>query len=218
MAKNKEKKEQTNGRKLTKAEQRRLEAFQKQEEEMLQNGYEKKDLTTSALKANTLGCLYGAILALIVFLIGYTFGARLEDDGKNPWNMLLIVLFLILVVVHELIHGITWGLFAKGGFKKNIEFGFIVQYMTPYCTCKAALKKWAYVIGSLMPCIVLGIGICVLAFFLHHGPTFFLGALMIVSAGGDLLITQMILMHKTKAKEVLYMDHPTDIGLVTFEK
>ena len=218
MAKNKEKKEQTNGRKLTKAEQRRLEAFQKQEEEMLQNGYEKKDLTTSALKANTLGCLYGAILALIVFLIGYTFGARLEDDGKNPWNMLLIVLFLILVVVHELIHGITWGLFAKGGFKKNIEFGFIVQYMTPYCTCKAALKKWAYVIGSLMPCIVLGIGICVLAFFLHHGPTFFLGALMIVSAGGDLLVTQMILMHKTKAKEVLYMDHPTDIGLVTFEK
>ena len=218
MAKNKEKKEQTNGRKLTKAEQRRLEAFQKQEEEMLQNGYEKKDLTTSALKANTLGCLYGAILALIVFLIGYAFGARLEDDGKNPWNMLLIVLFLILVVVHELIHGITWGLFAKGGFKKNIEFGFIVQYMTPYCTCKAALKKWAYVIGSLMPCIVLGIGICVLAFFLHHGPTFFLGALMIVSAGGDLLITQMILMHKTKAKEVLYMDHPTDIGLVTFEK
>lgn len=218
MAKNKEKKEQTNGRKLTKAEQRRLEAFQKQEEEMLQNGYEKKDLTTSALKANTLGCLYGAVLALIVFLIGYAFGARLEDDGKNPWNMLLIVLFLILVVVHELIHGITWGLFAKGGFKKNIEFGFIVQYMTPYCTCKAALKKWAYVIGSLMPCIVLGIGICVLAFFLHHGPTFFLGALMIVSAGGDLLITQMILMHKTKAKEVLYMDHPTDIGLVTFEK
>lgn len=218
MAKNKEKKEQTNGRKLTKAEQRRLEAFQKQEEEMLQNGYEKKNLTTSALKANTLGCLYGAILALIVFLIGYAFGARLEDDGKNPWNMLLIVLFLILVVVHELIHGITWGLFAKGGFKKNIEFGFIVQYMTPYCTCKAALKKWAYVIGSLMPCIVLGIGICVLAFFLHHGPTFFLGALMIVSAGGDLLITQMILMHKTKAKEVLYMDHPTDIGLVTFEK
>ncbi|MCR5458464.1 MAG: DUF3267 domain-containing protein [Acetatifactor sp.] len=218
MAKNKEKKEQTNGRKLTKAEQRRLEAFRKQEEEMLQNGYEKKDLTTSALKANTLGCLYGAILALIVFLIGYAFGARLEDDGKNPWNMLLIVLFLILVVVHELIHGITWGLFAKGGFKKNIEFGFIVQYMTPYCTCKAALKKWAYVIGSLMPCIVLGIGICVLAFFLHHGPTFFLGALMIVSAGGDLLITQMILMHKTKAKEVLYMDHPTDIGLVTFEK
>lgn len=203
---------------MTKAEQRRLEAFQKQEEEMLQNGYEKKDLTTSALKANTLGCLYGAILALIVFLIGYAFGARLEDDGKNPWNMLLIVLFLILVVVHELIHGITWGLFAKGGFKKNIEFGFIVQYMTPYCTCKAALKKWAYVIGSLMPCIVLGIGICVLAFFLHHGPTFFLGALMIVSAGGDLLITQMILMHKTKAKEVLYMDHPTDIGLVTFEK
>lgn len=195
-----------------------MEAFKKLEEEMLQNGYEKKDLTTTALKANTLGCLYGAILALIVFLIGFAFGARLEGDGENPWNMLLVVLFAVLIVVHELIHGITWGLFAKGGFKKNIEFGFIVQYMTPYCTCKAALKKWAYVIGSLMPCIVLGIGVCVLAFFLHHGPTFILGALMIVSAGGDLLVTQMILMHKTKAKEVLYLDHPTDIGLVTFEK
>ena len=45
------------GRKLTAAEKRRLEEFQKASEELLRQGYMKKDLTTTALKANVLGLL-----------------------------------------------------------------------------------------------------------------------------------------------------------------
>ena len=39
-----------------------------------------------------------------------------------------------------------------------------------------------------------------------------------IGAIRDLLVAQMILTHKTDAKEVLFYDHPTEIGLVTFER
>ena len=132
--------------------------------------------------------------------------------------MAACVLFIVLIVVHELIHGITWGLFVKGGIKQNIEFGFIVQSLTPYCACKAPMGKVPYILGSIMPCIVLGILPAIAGFILSDMTIFGLGAMLILCAGGDLLITQMILTHKTDAKEVLYYDHPTEIGVIAFEK
>lgn len=206
------------GRKLTAAEKRRLEEFQKASEELLRQGYVKKDLTTTALKANVLGLLYGVIVMVAIFLIGIACGGTLKGSD-SPWKgIITMVLFFVLVVVHELIHGITWNLFTKGGFKKNIEFGFIVQALTPYCTCKAPLSKGAYMLGSMMPCIVLGILPSIAGFLLEDALVFGLGAMMILAAGGDLLVTQMILTHKTDAKERLFFDHPTEIGLVTFER
>ena len=205
-------------RKLTSAEQKRLEQFQKTAEELRQQGYVMKDLTTTSLKANVLGMLYGVILAVIIFVIGFVCGGRLDGMESSLKGMATVLLFIILIVVHELIHGITWGLLVKGGIKKNIEFGFIVQSLTPYCTCKAPMGKVAYILGSLMPCIVLGILPAIAGFILSDMLIYGLGALMIISAGGDLLVTQMILTHKTDAKEVLFFDHPTEIGLMTFER
>ena len=165
-----------------------------------------------------MGLLYGVIVMVLVFVIGIACGGTLKGTESPTKGISMFVLFVVLIVVHELIHGITWSLFAKGGFRKNIEFGFIVQSLTPYCTCKAPMGKVAYVLGSLMPCIVLGILPSIAGFLLKDALVFGLGAMMILSAGGDLLVTQMILTHKTDAKEILFFDHPTEIGLVTFER
>lgn len=205
-------------RELTPAEKKRLEQFQKTAEELKQQGYEMKDLTTTSLKANVLGILYGAILVAVIFVIGIVCGGRLNGTESPLKGMATCVLFIILIVVHELIHGITWGLFAKGGFKQNIEFGFIVQSLTPYCACKAPMGKVGYILGSMMPCIILGILPAIAGFILSDMTIFGLGAMLILCAGGDLLVTQMILTHKTDAKEILFYDHPTEIGLMTFER
>lgn len=203
---------------LTAAEQKRYEQFQKTAEELKQQGYVRKDLTTTALMANVLGLIYGIIIAVAIYFIGFACGGKLLGTESTWKGFVIFVLFFVLIVVHELIHGITWGFFAKGGFKENIEFGFIVQQFTPYCTCKAPLSKGAYLLGGLMPCIILGILPCIAGFLFSDMLVYGLGAMMIMAAGGDLLVAQMILTHKTDAKEVLFYDHPTEIGLVTFER
>ena len=205
-------------RKLTAAEQRRLENFEKIAKELEAQGYEKKNLTTTAALANTLGFGYGIILA-VLFGVPYVIGGFNKTGvAETPvWGILTMVLFLVSIVIHELIHGITWSIGMKGGFH-NVEFGFIVQYLTPYCTCKVPMKKARYILGSLMPCIVLGIVPCILSYLTGSAYLLAFGVLMIISAGGDLLVTQMILTNKAKGKEQLYFDHPTEIGLALFEK
>ena len=54
-------------------------------------------------------------------------------------NILLtfLIVFVALmagIVVHELIHGLTWAYFAKKGFK-SIRFGIFWEMLTPYCHC-----------------------------------------------------------------------------------
>ena len=205
-------------RQLTKAEQRRLEGFQKLTEELEGKGYVKKNLTTTAALANTLGLVYGAALGFLFAIPYFVFGCNKTTEQDAPlWGILTMVLFIVFIVVHELIHGITWSLGMKGGFK-NVEFGFIVQYMTPYCTCKVPMSKTRYILGSMMPCITLGILPCIASYFTGNAFLLAIGVMMIFAAGGDLLVTQMILTHKYEGKDRLFVDHPTEIGLALFEK
>ena len=205
-------------RELTEAEKRRAELFQKTKTELEGQGYEMKELTCSIIKANTLGFLYAAILAA-PFLIAY-FCLDLPMPGEDTsWQpIVLFVLFILSLVVHELIHGIFWS-FGVGGFKDNIEFGFIAAALTPYCACKAPMKKGCYLIGSVMPCFLLGVVPCILALVIGNFFVLVFGALGILGGGGDLLVSQMIVCHKSNGKkDQLYLDHPTKIGLALFEK
>ena len=44
------------------------------------------------------------------------------------------------------------------------------------------------------------------------------GCLQLLGGAGDILITAMLIRYKTKGKDTVLMDHPTDCGLVAFEK
>ena len=116
--------------------------------------------------------------------------------------LLFIIIYLILIIVHELIHSITFALFAKEHLR-SISFGFIVQYLTPYCTCKEALKKLEYLLSVLMPTILLGILPCLVSIFNGSSILFVLGAFMIIGGGGDILISLKLLRNPYQ-KDAIY--------------
>ena len=190
----------SNERVLTEAEQRRLERYKIKSEELEREGYTKTDLTISVVKAN-IGALYGLIMT----------GPFIASLGLT-----VLALLLLLTVVHELIHGVTWSRFTKKGFK-HIEFGVIWKYLTPYCTCSQPLTKWEYITGALMPGLLLGIVPCIIGCMAADILFLAAGVLMTIAAGGDILIAKMILGNKA-SKKALYLDHPTEIGLVMFQK
>ena len=204
-------------RKLTKKEQERLIHFNKYADELINQGYKKIDLTMSVLKAN-LGSIYGILLSIpfIIIFIITSKNKMVSYDNFSKHLLIFYVVFIILVVVHELIHGITWSIFAKKHFK-SIDFGIIWKMLTPYCTCNEALKKNQYLLGCLMPCIVLGIIPCVISFFNHNIWFLYMGVIMIITAGGDLMIAKSIITNSFN-DNALFIDHPSDPGLVVFEK
>ena len=206
-------------RKLSPKEQRRLNIFEETCERLSQQGYKRNDLTISIVKAN----LFVFLLAIPVVAIGVLLFA-----WKNPISLLapnprgslqFIVLFIVLIVVHELIHGLTWSLYAEHHFK-DIEFGFMKEYLTPYCTCTTPLPKSHYIMGALMPCIVLGILPTAIGILLGSSLFFWTGIIMILSAGGDIMIVWKVLAFKKQdeSEEILIYDHPTQAGSVIFEK
>lgn len=206
-------------RKLSAKEQRRLNVFEETCERLSEEGYKKTDLTISIVKGN----LFVFLLAIPVVAIGMLLFA-----WKNPISLLsptpqrsllFIVLFIVLIVAHELIHGLTWSLYAEHHFK-DIEFGFMKEYLTPYCTCTTPLMKSHYIMGTLMPCIILGILPTAIGILLGSSLFFWIGIIMILSAGGDIMIVWKVLAFKKQdeSEVVLIYDHPTQAGSVIFEK
>ena len=211
-------KEKEKERTLTEAEKRRLEQFEDICYDYEHQGYRKTELTISMAHAN----IFAIIFTIPVFIIGWVlFILRFGFSAMRPMTLRELVIWIIglavIVVLHEFIHGFCWGLYAEHYFK-DIEFGFIWKYLTPYCTCMAPLTKKQYLFGTAMPLIVLGILPTCAALINGSYLMLFTGLIMIGAASGDILIMREIMRYRTDAKDVLYLDHPTMGGGVILER
>ena len=207
----KEKKERV----LSEAEKRRLEHFEKISEELKQQGYTRHDLIIDMGKAN----VFAIVLLVPLFVIGYWLYYKVNQrfDINNYKMIFFLVAYLVLIVVHELIHGLCWSIFTPHHFK-DIEFGPMKPSMNPYCTCLVPLKKGQHIFGTAIPLILLGIIPMIAGIVMGNHSLMFLGILMIDGAAGDILIIHKILSYKSQSQDTVYMDHPTEGGGVVFEK
>lgn len=202
-------------RKLTEKERRRKENFDALCEEMAESGYAKTDLTVGIVAANLLAFVIMApFMALALILFFYIAG--IGSITLSLWEPLAVLpAFIAFAAVHELIHGITWGFFAG---RSAIEYGIIWSMLTPYCTCSKPLTRGQYILGGLMPTLVLGTALTAAACISGSLFWLFTAVIMILGGGGDFLIALKILLHKSKGKAALYYDHPYECGVVVFEK
>ena len=204
-------------RKLTPAEQKRKAAFEATCAEMARAGYRQKDFLIGVLQANTLSLL---VMLPFLALAAWAYAPFIAAGGSfflDGQFFLLFLAILVLLVVHECIHGLTWSLFAPNHFA-SISFGVIWKALTPYCTCNAPLKRWQYVLGAAMPTLVLGIGLTAAAAVLHQNALFLLAEIMILGGGGDFLILLHMFRCRPASGELLCLDHPYECGFVAFEK
>ena len=213
------------GHVLTEAEIRRQAAFDEKEKKLLEKGYKRQDIVISVLTANFVGILLtlpfvAAIVAGYILRNGKPFNPEILDTQPGLYFAALagiIVVSIILTVLHEKIHGWFWTIGAENG-AKDIEFGFQKETLTPYCTCASPLSKSIYILGSMMPMTILGVILGIVSIFVGFSPVLFVAVIQTIGGAGDILISAMLLLRKTKDKDVVLLDHPTKIGLVAFEK
>jgi hypothetical protein len=173
----------------------------------------KRDLSISMERAN-LGTLFISLPVVILqfFLFAYF---HPNADQSITWNYFLFFMVVIAgIVVHELIHGVTWAL-AAGKPWSSISFGFQTRTLTPYCHVKEPIKINPYRIGAIMPGII--VGILPFAYSLSTGdPNWFWFSLIHTSgAGGDWLVLWLI---RTVQANALVEDHPTQAGCYVIEE
>ena len=124
-----------------------------------------------------------------------------------------LVLMIIGIVVHELIHGITWACYAPSGWK-SISFGVMWKMLTPYCHCNEPLRPRPDIIGALMPLIVLGIIPAVISLII--GSLFLLvwSIIFIAAAGGDIWMAWLL---TKESPDCTVLDHPSEAGFYVFD-
>lgn len=166
--------------------------------------------------------LYLLIFLLLVFGVPYYFlwsEQFTRIHFKNTLNnltdrfgfLLALIPFFILtigIVLHELTHGITWALYTKNGHK-SIKYGFLKDTLTPYCHCTEPLKIKHYIIGAIMPAIV--VGIIPLLYSIITGNFYLLlfGIFFTNAAIGDFMIISLLKYENMKS---IVQDHPTEAG------
>ena len=204
-------------RKLTEAEEKRLAAYQEKCEEMKEKGFSEHRITASVLSANITGVLLAAVPCIILGILFFLCNRDLEFSETGFLSYIIfVILYVVTIVIHELLHGLFWSFSTKNGFA-DIEFGFMKEYLTPYCTCRAPLGKKQYILGLLAPFAILGVLISVIGIFTGSMFVLGIGLINIIGAGGDLLIFVKLLADRG-GKDAVYLDLPTEIGLARFDR
>ena len=191
----------------------RVENFMMQQEYMLRQGYKANIGTISVIKANIYAFVTAGPFALLAAIFYLSRWGELKFEFNFTGYILFVLLLIISIPIHEFLHGFTWHFYCKNKWK-SIHFGIMRELLTPYCHCKEPLKYSSYLLGSLMPFFVLGIGITLLGTLFHNDILFVIGIFNILSAGGDTTIV---------CKSIPYhggmlLDHPTECGFVAFMK
>ncbi len=186
--------------------------------------YKKEKLTIDLVWANVFALLI-LIPIVLVFGIPYyliwkpTFDIKNLLDAIGPQGVglgfiMTFGIFMMGIVVHELIHGITWAMFAKDGFK-SIKFGVLWKMLTPYCHCKEPLTVRQYIIGAITPAIFLGFIPSTLAIVVGNLGMLIFGMFFTMAAAGDFLIINLI---RKEKKDDLVQDHPSEAGCYIYRK
>ena len=153
------------------------------------------------------------VVSAIVFLVPFF----LIWGGRKPIGELLggfenwVVVFALMIVgivVHELIHGLTWACYAKSGWK-SISFGVMWKMLTPYCHCDEPMQIPGYMMGAMMPCIILGGIPAVVALFIGSMSLLAWGIFFISAAAGDIWMTWLLTKENPKS---MVLDHPSEAG------
>ena len=158
------------------------------------------------------------ILSLLVTVQPYSFlwgTEKVYSQFSSTSNFLLLILiFFVGIILHEIIHAISWVTFAKIPFSK-IKFGFNLKSLSPYAHCGEAVTAKVYRIALLTPAIILGL-IPILISFVSGSVWFFVtGLLFTVTACGDFLIFWLI---RKVRNDQLVADHPERAGCKVVEK
>ena len=187
-------------------------------EERLQPEGSKK-VVIDIVKANVFGVVL-MVVSAILFLVPFFL---IWKDRKPISTMLvefgdsipvLLVLMFVGIVVHELIHGLTWAYFAKNGWK-SISFGVMWKMLTPYCHCDEPMSIPGYMCGAMMPCVVLGVIPAVVALFIGSLPLLAWGVFFIAAAGGDIWMTWLLTKENPKS---MVLDHPSEAGFYILDE
>jgi hypothetical protein len=189
-------------------------------------GFKKELLIIDLVKANIFG-IFSIFPIILIYGIPYyllwsaNFNLvsireiiRNNYAGVFSGTISAFLIIMIGVVVHELIHGLTWSMFTKNGHK-SIKYGVLWKMLTPYCHCKEPLLVKHYIIGGITPAIILGFLPAFYSILTGNIGFLFFGIFFTMAALGDFMIINLL---RKEDMDCFVLDHPSEPGCFIYRK
>jgi hypothetical protein len=172
---------------------------------------QKWESRTISLLAANLYAFLGVIPVLVIALGPFLALHGLHALGLGlGWlighALLLVVIFVASIALHEGLHVVGWVVFA-GVPLSRIKFG--IESATPHVNASVPMQAGAYRISVALPGLILGVLPTAASWLLGSGALVLFGALMLISALGDLMILWLI---RDVPAARLVLDHPSEAG------
>ena len=175
-----------------------------------------REVVMSFGRINLLAIPVGIALCLAVaipFALAWGFGQLGAGLAKFFTLTSLLPAVIIGIVVHEVLHGVTWAMAGRRPLS-SIRFGFNVATLTPYAHFTEPLPATPYRLGAAMPGLLLGILPVLVALATGNGWLAGFGTLFLVAAAGDILILWML--RGVPASSTI-QDHPSKPGCIVYD-
>ncbi len=190
--------------------------------------YKKELLTFDLAKLNLYGFIASIPITLIYVIPFYLIWSQefsiegLKKMGLKKelveyafeYSFSIVFIMLLGVVIHELIHGITFSFFTKTGFKA-IKFGVLWKMLTPYCHCTEPLFVKHYRIGGIMPAVVLGFLPFIYSLLFGNIFCLIFAIFFTMAAIGDFYIIYLL---RNENKNSMVLDHPSEVGCFIYRE
>jgi len=177
------------------------------------DGYTEEKLKFNMIWVNIFAIIV-IIFAILIFgvpfyiiwpeLINFSSGYNQNIEIQTRIINIIFALMPLFVgfLIHELIHGIFYAIYAKNGFK-SIKIGLKLKYGVAYCICNELIKIKNCIIVLLMPTIILGFIPAILSIVIGSYLLLFYGILFIGGGTGDFLVIIRLLKEN---KEDYFLD------------
>lgn len=182
--------------------------------------YKEEEVTITA-KHMHLKALYMMLPLVVITLTPYYLiwrdhvtidSVRSFIQAARSWQgygtTVIIAVLITGIVLHELLHGLTWAMFSKKGFR-SIQFGVLWKELTPYSHCTEAMPVRHFRICILMPALILGILPTLVSYVTGSFWFAVFGAVFTAAAAGDFMILSLL---KNENGDYLVRDHPDKLG------
>ncbi|MEL6525316.1 MAG: DUF3267 domain-containing protein [Chloroflexota bacterium] len=168
-------------------------------------------LTTANIVTMVLAIPLLAIFVPLFIFIWDTERLSAGTDAMTTYPLIAISLFIGGIVVHELLHGITWQ--ALSGKWDAVKYGFKWTALAPYAHMKARISAGQYRVGVWMPGMVVGVLPLVISLIIGNGAMFWFGMLFTWAAGGDAIIWWLL---RDVPNDAEVEDHPSRAGCYVY--
>jgi hypothetical protein len=165
------------------------------------------------LPKKSISMLIGILLSVTPFTMIYGW-SELWGLVKMFFSIPEFILTIVIgTILHEGIHLMGWGIVGQVPLNK-LKVGFNSKTMTPFASCKIPINRNAYLAGTIMPGLILGI----IPYFLGLvviKSLFIYGIYFMIAAAGDFTMVSLI---SQVPQSYLIEDHPEKVGFWAIKK